>query len=246
MKDKESIDEVFGKLTTALYKIKQSGSILLQQSYIHNIKLEIITSKIFEFPPNTALAHLDLALKDIGEIKEANSNIVLVEPTGASADVREVAFDEEEGHEIFNEENNPIIQQSPRDIYKDELEAKKSNELNLNKIEAELNALKDKLSKRIAALETSGRNKIKLNFTVEEFGILFAAFEKNKIINIPNKRALSRLIAETFSSKDKDEFTAEKLNNSFTTFSEKSLETMHLYLTNMLKSVEQFQKKIQR
>ena len=227
MEEKKSIEDLFGPLHSRLYEIKAGRA---KNHKLHPTRLtDPIHKSVGSISDSEALANVDFAIAEIGVINAlAEERLTL-------------SF---EPFERTDPEYRKPITKKQLDKYKNQFSQLLKEET--NQYMNELNNIKNELEHRIESRQASKRDKIKLNLTVEELGILFAAFEENKIITIPNKKALSRLIAETFSSKDKDEFTPEKLYNSFSTYNVKSLDIMHQYLGNMLKSIEGFKNKIQR
>jgi hypothetical protein len=231
-KEKESIEGVFGNITTALYHIRASSSGNLQRYYISNINLQLITTKIFKLEPHEALNALSLTLTDIAEIQHTNAHTVFIEPTGDSADVREYAYDDE-GRAFFDDEGNQRRKPSPRDIYNQEVIAKEANQKALSKIEAELLTLKDKLIDRINSLETSPKSKLKLELSVEEIATLFRGLEKAGVIFLDKNPPLSAFIAQNFSSKKEAVISSKSFSNKMSENKEATINSVLAMLDNV-------------
>jgi hypothetical protein len=223
-------EEIFRPLNDRLFEIKNSNAkaILDKRTWL----IDQIRPHLFLIPGEEALFYLNLAIDTITQIESMG---------------RELSNSYHAPY--YKEQNEDFTGEPPQEYTKAEVyELHTMFILNLKEevqgYLVELDKIKNEVTDKISGKLTAKRDKIKLNLTVDEIGILFSALEDNRLITVPNKKAFSRLIADTFSSKDKEEFNPDTLYNKLTTFQPIPLDNMEQYLGNMLKSIQKYRAKI--
>jgi putative aminopeptidase FrvX len=109
--------------------------------------------------------------------------------------------------------------------------------------EAELISLRNELIERTALLETTVKDKVKLNLSVDEIGLLFRSLKDAGIIEIDTVTGLARFIAQNFESKLMGNLSTNNLYNKITTPVGKSAPAVLAKLDEVANAVKKIREK---
>ncbi|MBS1684414.1 MAG: hypothetical protein JSS76_06650 [Bacteroidetes bacterium] len=228
----KTTEEIFRPLNERLFEIKngKAKSILDNGIWI----IDQLRIELYYVQREEALHFLSLAIDTIKIIKGMDREL----SQSYCPPTHDVQFDELEG-QIVRECTQAEIEES-------EITFISQLKVEVQRFEVELEKAMQEVALKVSDRPSLVREKIKLELTVDEMGILFSALIDNKIIKVANKKAFARLVADTFSSKDKDQFVPDNFYNKLSTFQPIPLDNMEQSMENMLDSIRKYRAKILR
>jgi hypothetical protein len=212
-----TIDDIFAVLTSNLYLIKSCKIKSVNELKI-NIHGNVIRTHIFRFQ-GVALSYIDTSLQSITDIKSLGDKVVDNIKKDIIEELDDISEEQNRGNAMS------IINSA------------------VENTEAELISLRNELIERTALLETTVKDKVKLNLSVDEIGLLFRSLKDAGIIEIDTVTGLARFIAQNFESKLMGNLSTNNLYNKITTPVGKSAPAVLAKLDEVANAVKKIREK---
>ena len=212
-----SIDDIFAVLTSNLYLIKSCNIKSVNELKI-STNPNIIRNQIFRFR-DEALIYVDTSLHSIADIKSLGDKVANKIARNAIEELDDIS------EEQYRSNSMTMITSM------------------LENTESELMSIKQELQERSALLTTSGKDKLKLDMSVDEIATLFRGLEKAGIIIIGKNVSISTFVAQNFSAKKVDSISSKSISNKMSEHTEGTINSVLSILDKVANEVKKLKAK---